>query len=911
MFPRCPALAHDGPPTSATAAGAVTHGRRSQPPGPRTRTALLTLVPCLLVAAATSPVTAADLRTAQQQYDSGQYDACLEMAAGEVERGVWNVRWPMLLIRCQLTTGQYDAALRTYEAAAKRFSFGNIELHLLGAEVFRYNGQPERATEELARIQAFIEQASGRFLGQENLVAMGRYLVSRGEDARKILENLYDRVIDASPDYVDAYIASAELALQKNDYRLAAEAAGKAAALAPTDPAVALLQFRAWETTDPQRAEEALNRALQLNPHHVPSLLQVADHAIDAEQYDQARETLRKVLQINMHQPEAWAYRAVLAHLDGQPEIEALMRAAALSIWPTNPAVDHLIGLKLSQKYRFAEGAAYQRRAIAFDPQSVQARFQLSQDLLRLGQDEEGWQLARSVQQDDPYNVVAYNLMNLHDALDDFRVLQRDGILLRMDAREAEIYGQQALDLLTEARAVLCEKYDVRPEAPVVIEIFPRQSDFAIRTFGLPGGDGFLGVCFGRVITANSPASQGAAPANWQSVLWHEFAHVATLQKTNNKMPRWLSEGISVYEERQRDPRWGQQMTPQFREMILGEDLTPVSELSAAFLNPKSGMHLQLAYYESSLVVQFLVERHGFDVLLRVLDDLRIGMPINESLGRYTGSLAQLDAEFHDYATQLARELGDNVQWDQEDVPDANDLQALRAFVGRQPRNYWGLRRWGQAALAAERYDDALSAAEKLQALYPDDASPGCGAELLANIHRQRGDSDAEFAALQQLADLRDDDLPTYSRLAQLAKEREDWVTMLTSAQRTLAVNPLIPVGQEALADAAEALGEHQQLYEALAALAMMEPVDPAGLHYRTAVALHKLDRGQDAKRHVLMAIEEAPRYRDAHRLLLQLVHGGHEQPAAPDELTELETSTDASASVELQTPAPEADEES
>ena len=74
---------------------------------------------------------------------------------------------------------------------------------------------------------------------------------------------------------------------------------------------------------------------------------------------------------------------------------------------------------------------------------------------------------------------------------------------------------------------------------PVTVEIFPQQQDFAIRTFGLPGGEGFLGVCFGRVITANSPASQGDSPSNLDSVLWHEFCHVVTLEKTSNRMPRW------------------------------------------------------------------------------------------------------------------------------------------------------------------------------------------------------------------------------------------------------------------------------------------------------------------------------------------------------------------------------------
>ena len=40
-------------------------------------------------------------------------------------------------------------------------------------------------------------------------------------------------------------------------------------------------------------------------------------------------------------------------------------------------------------------------------------------------------------------------------------------------------------------------------------------------------------------------------------------------------------------------------MSPRYREMIMkGTD--PVSDLSAAFLTPKSGFHLQFAYYQSS-----------------------------------------------------------------------------------------------------------------------------------------------------------------------------------------------------------------------------------------------------------------------------------------------------------------------
>ncbi|MBW8885522.1 MAG: hypothetical protein JF612_12280, partial [Planctomycetia bacterium] len=383
----------------------------------------------------------------------------------------------------------------------------------------------------------------------------------------------------------------------------------------------------------------------------------IADEHIDAERYDDAEEVLAQIAKINPHQPRALALRAVIAHLKNQPDTERFHRLAALRHWPTNPEVDFLIGKKLSQKYRFAEGEKYQRQSLAFDPKYVPAKMQLAQDLLRLGQEEEGWQLADEAFTADGYNVVAHNLITLQENIAKFRTLEDDGFLVRMDAREAEIYGSRVLALLKRARRELCSKYDVELKQPVIVELFPRQQDFAIRTFGLPGGAGFLGVCFGTVITANSPASQTANPTCWEATLYHEFCHVVTLTKTNNKMPRWLSEGISVYEERQTDKTWGQTINPKYRAMLLGDGFVPISKLSGAFLSPPSPLQLQFAYFESSLAVQYLVEKHGIDTLKRVLVDLGAGLPINESLARYAGSLDALDADFAKYARQQAQEF--------------------------------------------------------------------------------------------------------------------------------------------------------------------------------------------------------------------------------------------------------------
>src|SRR5438309_7060860 len=111
------------------------------------------------------------------------------------------------------------------------------------------------------------------------------------------------------------------------------------------------------------------------------------------------------------------------------------------------------MGLKLSQNYRFAEGAAHQRRALEYDKDFLPAKAQLAQDLLRLGEETEGWSLAQEVQKKDGYDVQAYNLVSLHDKMSEFAALTNQDFVLRMSSHEAAVYGPQVLRLLGEARS--------------------------------------------------------------------------------------------------------------------------------------------------------------------------------------------------------------------------------------------------------------------------------------------------------------------------------------------------------------------------------------------------------------------------------------------------------------------------
>jgi hypothetical protein len=300
-------------------------------------------------------------------------------------------------------------------------------------------------------------------------------------------------------------------------------------------------------------------------------------------------------------------------------------------------------------------------------------------------------------------------------------------------------------------------------------------------------------VCFGSVITANSPASQGETPASWEATLWHEFCHVVTLNKTRNRMPRWLSEGISVYEEQLADPTWGQAITPQYRQMLLGDELTPVSQLSGAFLSAKSPLHLQFAYFESCLVVEYLAEKHGAEALNKILVDLGDGLTINETLERHTGSLATLDEEFAKYARERAKGMAPSADWAEPELPRRADRDAITAWLRDHPNNYPALARLAAELIRAGEWRAAQPTLEKMVELFPDDVGPSSPYRMLARVFHELGETRAERAVLQQLYERSASCVDAFERLGELAVSDGDWEMARSVAKRWLAVNPLTP----------------------------------------------------------------------------------------------------------------------
>lgn len=815
------------------------------------------------------PTTWATIRECRQLYLSGQYSDCRRMAQEAIERRAYGEDWPVLKLRSERELGQIEAALSTAIAGIQRYPW-SVRLHYEAWQGYLALGQDSEAARALDEIDRLAAATPWRYSDADDLVTLGRAALAAGADPKDVLQGFFERARRSFARRPDGVLASAELALEKGDVAFAAELLTPAVQAFSDDPDVLWAHSRALHGADPEASEASRLAALAINPHYTPALLAEARRRIDREQYEEAREIIADVRRRNPFHSEACGLLAAIHLLQGEPDRAADVRQSALILNPRNALPDHYAGVTLSRRYRFVEGAVLQRRALQLDPDLLPARVQLAQDLLRLGEREEGWDLAGAAHEDDGYDTQLFNLLQLRDSLDRFELLSNERFIIYMPRTEARVFGDQVLRLLDDAWNDLTERYGYEPEETVIVEIFDHPEDFAVRTFGLPDVGGFLGVCFGRVITANSPTSRRQNPTNWESVLWHEFCHVITLQMTSSRIPRWLSEGISVYEERRRDPRCGQRMTPAFRDRILNSQVTPVSQLSSAFLDARSGEDIDFAYYESSMVVEFLVERHGSECLTAVLHDLNRGLQINDALERNSAPLDSLNAEFEQWLLGLAQRFAVDVEFDSDQLAGVNSLQE---FCNEFPNHFpAGL------ALARQLMRSDPTAAEqellRLLELFPEDASRQGVRTTLAALYRRQKQFDRERRLLTEHLSLSADDVEAARRLVELSCHQQDWEQALSAGQLLLAIDPMRADALRQLALAAENTGDAATAVRCLTGLLELDASQEPGVRLRIARLLKTSDP-QQSKRQLLLALEQAPRYRDAHRLLLELVDHG------------------------------------
>jgi tetratricopeptide (TPR) repeat protein len=180
--------------------------------------------------------------------------------------------------------------------------------------------------------------------------------------------------------------------------------------------------------------------------------------------------------------------------------------------------------------------------------------------------------------------------------------------------------------------------------------------------------------------------------------------------------------------------------------------------------------------------------------------------------------------------------------------------------------------------IAAKQYEAAVEPLERLVQMQAVTGGRGGPLELLAEVYAKLDRTDEEKETLQQLVAMSDDALPAVIRLAEMAKQQADWQSVAENANRILAIQPLTAVGHMYLADACDQLDKPLDAIGALSALGQLDPVDPASIEYRLAKAYVELEKPDLATDKLISALRQAPRYRDALSLLLQITETPEKQ---------------------------------
>ena len=165
---------------------------------------------------------------------------------------------------------------------------------------------------------------------------------------------------------------------------------------------------------------------------------------------------------------------------------------------------------------------------------------------------------------------------------------------------------EYAMPLAQDAFKTLSARYGFTPTGPILVEIFPQ----ARRLRGAQPRAARHDRRARRLLRARRDAwtrRRRGRPGtfSWQATLWHELTHVVTLQMSKQRIPRWLTEGISVYEEGRKRAEWGRDMEITFARAMDQGKVLKLKDLNAGFTKPDT---ISLAYYEASLLVEHIVD---------------------------------------------------------------------------------------------------------------------------------------------------------------------------------------------------------------------------------------------------------------------------------------------------------------
>jgi tetratricopeptide (TPR) repeat protein len=683
-------------------------------------------------------------------------------------------------------------------------------------------------------------------------------------------QSLFRDAIELAPNDVRINTEWGELFVEKYANADAAKSFQEALKVDPEYGPALLGMAQALADENPPQAIAFAQRALKVNPNDAGAHLLMAEMAVYQDKKADARESIERVLKVNPRHLEALSMKAALAYVEGNTAEYQESIAEALKIHPTYGEIHRIVGSITAHYYRFDEAVEHTRKAIALDRENFRALADLGAQLMRTGDERNARRNLETAFRIDRWDVMTFNLLELLDKLEPFDTITDGEMVIRLSPDESPVMKEYVPQLAREALDALSKRWEFTPKGPILIEMFPEHDDFAVRTLGLPGMLGALGACFGRVVTIDSPKARPPGMFNWGETLWHEMAHVITLQLSNNRLPRWLSEGTSTYEERRARKEWGRDMEIPFARFLDRGQVLKIRDLNSGF---SSSQTISYAYYQASLLVEHIVDNHGQRQLRALVmayaDGSDTETAIKKALGIDIDELQKnFDAALDKRYANLRRAL--KVP---EGLAPGLPLDKITAIASDHPESFAAQMTLGDA-LAESNPDAAIEAFERAAKLIPNASGEDSPHAAIAAVAMKKGDKARAARALEQLTATTPADVESARQFASLLDPAKEAARTRMALQRVVAVDPFDAQSHATLGQLALKAGDTAEAIRAFRVAVASKPLDRASAHADLAEALLAAGQKDEARKQVMEALMVAPTFTRAQDLLLKLSGG-------------------------------------
>jgi len=652
--------------------------------------------------------------------------------------------------------------------------------------------------------------------------------------------HIFEQLLKADPKNATYRVRYADLLYQDFNVSDAQKLYEEALMLDPKNAHALLGEAHILADNYNPKAEELANKALEYDPKLYEAHELMARAALEDDDSKKAESEADAALAIQSDAVEAIA---VKASIDLLADKQSPWVAKIGNRGKGYQTIAHFFMINR----RYEDSIAYLRKAIAATPDLWSAHSELGMNLMRLGREGEARQELQLAYNQPFRDAITANALTLMDSYSKFTTFETPTTALRLNKKEADVLRPYFQDVLNNAIATYQKKYKYTLKTPVQVEVYPDHTDFEVRTQGLPGL-GALGVTFDNYIAMDSPSGRTPGEFHWASTLWHEMSHVYVIAMTNDRVPRWFTEGLAVHEETATYPDWGDRLSPEIIAAIRDKKLLPIADIDRGFVHPTYQAQVIVSYFQAGKICDYIVQRWGDQKILDMIHEFAKDRPTVDVIKEQLGiDPAQFDKDFLAMIDKLyGKTVAGFADWT-KGVKEINQL------------------------MKDGKTDDVIAKGREIEGLYPDYVEAGNVYNAVAEACLKKGDKPCAIEELGRYSKIGGRDPDTMKKYAKLLAESGKPKEAAAALERMNYIFPVDAGLHEQLGGLLLETGDAKGAVREYQALIAMHPIDSAGAHYDLAKAFKAAGQKDQAREEAVTALEAAPNYKPAQKLLLEV----------------------------------------